>query len=265
MVSAFVDMCSNDTASTTGGCPSNSTIQRSQATSASVEISLHPSSIMPTTDKGSIIQDILKDTHTQIMGGVIGAMLVLTVFVCIKTRVVQKKQKRSKNDHREHVSINLPPDVERVEERECNENENDDTNDHENYALVKPTEKCYVDLQVGEYDCLRSQRKHIQSSSEAKSEPCYDQFLKPSSLYDMTGESDKDNVFHPDYEYEIVKNINKKKSDSKNLKGLNFEIAPNVKRNTGYENTKAKNSPKASNDISLTNTKNRVRAKSTLL
>lgn len=81
----------------------------------------------------------------------------------------------------------------------------------------------------------------------------------------MTGESDKDNVFHPDYEYEIVKNINKKKSDSKNLKGVNFEIAPNVKRNTGYENTKAKNSPKASNDISLTNTKNRVRAKSTLL
>lgn len=264
MVSAFVDMCSNDTASTTGDCPSNSTTKGSPTTSASVEISSHPSSIMHTTHK-DIIQDILKDTHTQIMGGVIGAMLVLTVFVCIKTRVVQKKRKRSKNDHREHVSINLPPDVERVEERECNENENDDTNDHENYALVKPTEKCYVDLQVGEYDCLRSQRKHIQSSSEAKSEPCYDQFLKPSSLYDMTGESDKDNVFHPDYEYEIVKNINKKKSDSKNLKGVNFEIATNVKRNTGYENTKAKNSPKASNDISLTNTKNRVRAKSTLL
>ncbi|XP_019927254.3 neural cell adhesion molecule L1 isoform X2 [Magallana gigas] len=53
MVSAFVDMCSNVTANTIGGSPSNSTIQGSPTTSASVEISSHPSSIMPTTHKGA--------------------------------------------------------------------------------------------------------------------------------------------------------------------------------------------------------------------
>lgn len=219
---------------------------------------------MAPTTLTDIIRDILDDTHTQIMGGVIGTMFVLTVFVCIKTRVVQRKRKRS-DDHREHVSINLRPNVEGVEESDCNENEDDKTNDHENYALVKPTEKCYVDLQPGEYDFLRSQRKHIQSHAEGKSEPCYDQFLKPSNLYDMTGEFDKNQVLHPDDEYEVVKNINKKKSDSKNLKGVNFEIAPNIKRNTGYENTKSKNPPEDRNDISLTYTQNGFRAKSTLL
>lgn len=81
----------------------------------------------------------------------------------------------------------------------------------------------------------------------------------------MIGEFDKDNVFYLDYEYEIVKNINKKKFDSKNLKGVNFEIVLNVKRNMGYENIKVKNFLKVFNDILLINIKNRVRVKSILL
>lgn len=81
----------------------------------------------------------------------------------------------------------------------------------------------------------------------------------------MIGEFDKDNVFYLDYEYEIVKNINKKKFDSKNLKGVNFEIVMNVKRNMGYENIKVKNFLKVFNDILLINIKNRVRVKSILL
>lgn len=81
----------------------------------------------------------------------------------------------------------------------------------------------------------------------------------------MIGEFDKDNVFYLDYEYEIVKNINKKKFDSKNLKGVNFEIVLNVKRNMGYENIKVKNFLKVFNDILLINIKIRVRVKSILL
>lgn len=265
MTSAIVDMCPSCTANTAGGGQSSCTTQDLPTTSESVEISPQTSTTATSTMQ-SIIPDILNDTNTKIMGGVVGTMFVLTVFVCIKTRVVQRKRKRLDN-HLEHVSINQRPNAnaERVEESEPNENEENETNDHENYALVKPMEKCYVDLQPGEYDFLRSQRKHIQSLAEAKSEACYDQFLKPSSLYDSTRESDKNQVIHPDDEYEIVKNINKKKSDSKNLKGINFEIAPNIKRNTGYENTKSKYPPEDPNDISLTFTQNGFRAKSTLL
>lgn len=195
------------------------------------------------------------------MGCIIGAMFVLTLIVCIKTRVAQRKQKRF-GDHREHVSINVRPIEERAEENNYTENDESETNDHENYAMVKPTEKCYVDLQAGEYDLLRSQRKHVQRPAEAKGEPCYDHFIKPNSLYDITGESERNEVFHPDYEYEVVNNIKKNKSNCKNLKALDPVVAPNIKRNTGYENTKSRNPREC---VTLANSQNGLRVKSTLM
>ncbi|XP_078333166.1 uncharacterized protein LOC111113592 isoform X2 [Crassostrea virginica] len=153
-----------------------------------------------------------KDTTTLIMGGIVGGMLLLTIGLCIKTRIVKKRDKRvveygdNLRDHLENVNIVhvRQPSY----ENETNEMRENQSRDHENYALVEPSEKCYEDLPPGEYDLLRSQRKHKVCLSGSCEEPNYDQVHKGGGMYDIAGQVHTE-VLQSDYEYEMIKNMKK--------------------------------------------------------
>nr|XP_022307625.1 uncharacterized protein LOC111113592 isoform X1 [Crassostrea virginica] len=169
-----------------------------------------------TTQAGTTLETMsdspFKDTTTLIMGGIVGGMLLLTIGLCIKTRIVKKRDKRvveygdNLRDHLENVNIVhvRQPSY----ENETNEMRENQSRDHENYALVEPSEKCYEDLPPGEYDLLRSQRKHKVCLSGSCEEPNYDQVHKGGGMYDIAGQVHTE-VLQSDYEYEMIKNMKK--------------------------------------------------------
>lgn len=127
-------------------------------------------------------------------------------------RIVKKRDKRvveygdNLRDHLENVNIVhvRQPSY----ENETNEMRENQSRDHENYALVEPSEKCYEDLPPGEYDLLRSQRKHKMCLSGSCEEPNYDQVHKGGGMYDIAGQVHTE-VLQSDYEYEMIKNMKK--------------------------------------------------------
>ncbi|XP_048731508.1 uncharacterized protein LOC125648434 isoform X2 [Ostrea edulis] len=166
--------------------------------------------------------DILKEPLPWVTGGIVSFMLILTVIMCMKARLPKKKRKRpirngaSFHINREDVCIYLRPRDKN--ERKSNNNSEEVAQDHENYALVDHSENCYVDLEAGEYDLLRSQRKHKPCFTETNQSSSYCQLDNHASgFYDVSGSCTQKDVLHPDYEYEMVKNMTKINTQSQDL------------------------------------------------
>jgi hypothetical protein len=116
------------------------------------------------------------------------------------------------------------------------------TQDQENYALVDHTENCYVDLEAGEYDLLRSQRKRKSCLTEIAKDSPYDQLNSGASgLYDVSGSCTQKDVLNPDYEYEMVKNMTNINTPNKDLTeteprfSLHLPGSRDGTKDTGYE------------------------------
>ncbi|XP_062568613.1 uncharacterized protein LOC134230780 [Saccostrea cucullata] len=211
-----------------------------------------------TTNAGieDVLDMILADMYTKLMGGIVGFMFIITVVICFKTRILKKKKNLPKNpvnrrSHLENVIIDRPAEGEGVAEgggggeRNSNEFLKDYTNGHEDYALVNHTDKCYADLEQGEYDLLRSHRKYKTCSTEPTPDSCYDKVKNDNSPYDLSGVCNQKDALITDYEYEMIKNLAKKKQ-SKELTESECKISPkNGKSGTGdnsYEDAISKKS-----------------------
>ncbi|XP_061187060.1 uncharacterized protein LOC133195215 [Saccostrea echinata] len=184
------------------------------------------------------------------MCGIVGFMFIITIVICFKTRILKKRKILPKNpvncqNHLEDVIINQP--AEGRGDGSSNESLKDSTNGHEDYALVDHSDKCYDDLEQGEYDLLRSHRKHKTCSTEPTQDSCYDKFKNENSPYDFSGVCNQKDVLNTDYEYEMIKNMAKKKQ-SKDLTESEYKMSPKDARNgTGdnsYEDAISKKSTK---------------------
>ncbi|XP_022292980.2 uncharacterized protein LOC111103684 isoform X3 [Crassostrea virginica] len=169
--------------------------------------------VMESTTAGEKIETMssslelyLRDQSTHVMGSIVGVMLLLTISLCLKTRVIDKRHGGGDKfqDDLDQVNINLYPG----EKKDTGETDII-LNDHEDYALVETSnENCYVDLPAEEYDLLRSQRQHKTCFSGPCVEANYGLVQNGGSMYDIVGQALTD-VGQPDNEYEMVKNMQK--------------------------------------------------------